>query len=259
MTELYNLYFATQMDTFNIMGLTGDKLEKVITAYKAGQTEFTLGGKKYWINNIHEFLIFTHELELDPVAFEEEMKLHKPKYKAHNGGYYLTPKVLELAGKNVTNEKIGDVEFGEASIAIAMPTGTLSKIFVEVRRIEELKNVSNPKFDLTKLIRFCEELNSNYSNENYLSVAMLGRSIIDHIPPIFGFATFTEVYSQYGGASFKKIATHLNNTMRGIADSFLHEQIRKKESLPNTTQVNFSQDLDVLLAEIVRKLNEETK
>lgn len=258
MTKLYNLYFATQMDTFNIMGLTENKLEKVITAYKGGQTEFTLSGKKYWIDNIHEFLIFTHEHKLDPVAFEKEAK--RQGYERISGGmYYLNPEALEMAGKNVTDEIIGDAEFGIASIVNAMPTATLAKIFVEVNRIEELKNVSNSNFDLTRLIRFCEEINANYSNENYLSVAMLGRSIINHIPPIFGFATFADVCSQYGGASFKKIASHLNFTMRGIADSFLHDKIRMKESLPNSTQVNFAQDLDVLLAEIVRKLNEETK
>lgn len=258
MTKLYNLYFVTQMDTFNIMGLTGDKLEKVITAYNAGQKEFTLVGKKYFIDNIHEFLIFTHEHELDPLTFEKEAKQQGYGRRGYGGRSYLNPEALEMAGKNVTDEIIGDSEFGEASIANTKPAGTLSKIFVEVSRIEELKNVSNPKFDLTRLIHFCEEINSNYSNENYLSVAMLGRSIINHIPPIFGFATFTDVCSQYGKASFKIIANHLNKTMRSIADSFLHDTIRKKESLPTSTQVNFAQDLDVLLAEIVRKLNEKT-
>ena len=32
------------------------------------------------------------------------------------------------------------------------------------------------------------------------------------------------------------------------------EQIRKKEVLPNSTRVDFRQDLDVLLGEVVRKL-----
>jgi len=48
--------------------------------------------------------------------------------------------------------------------------------------------------------------------------------------------------------------THLDKSSRKIADSYLHGQIRKKERLPNKTQVNFSQDIDVLLAEICRKI-----
>jgi hypothetical protein len=34
----------------------------------------------------------------------------------------------------------------------------------------------------------------------------------------------------------------------------LHYQIRKSETLPNETQIGFSNDIDVLLSEIVRIL-----
>jgi len=47
---------------------------------------------------------------------------------------------------------------------------------------------------------------------------------------------------------------HLENSARRIADAHLHTQIRARETLPTATQVNFSNDLDVLLAEIVRIL-----
>jgi len=47
---------------------------------------------------------------------------------------------------------------------------------------------------------------------------------------------------------------HLDKSLRKIADSYLHGHIRERESLPNKTQVNFSQDIDVLLAEICRRL-----
>jgi len=87
-----------------------------------------------------------------------------------------------------------------------------------------------------------------------LAVTMLSRALIDHIPPIFGFRNFTEVANNYGGAkhtSFKKQMQHLEKSLRNIADSYLHNQIRKKESLPNRVQTNFSNDFDVLLAEII--------
>lgn len=99
----------------------------------------------------------------------------------------------------------------------------------------------------------CEELNLCYSNECYFAVAMLVRSILDHVPPIFGCKKFTEVVNNYGGAkSFKESMEHLENSSRKIADYHLHGQIRKSETLPNKTQVNFASEVDFLLAEIVR-------
>jgi hypothetical protein len=76
---------------------------------------------------------------------------------------------------------------------------------------------------------------------------------LDHVPPIFGCKSFAEVSNNYsGGKSFKESMKRLEDSSRKIADSYLHTQIRKSESLPNPTQVDFSNDLDVLLAEIAR-------
>ncbi len=126
--------------------------------------------------------------------------------------------------------------------------------FVNQSRIKELKTIKNDGFDITKLIRFCEELNSAFSLENFLSTAMLVRAIADHIPPIFGKNSFTEVANNHGSKSFKESMKNLDNSSRKISDAHLHTQIRKKEVLPNSNQVDFSNDLDVLLAEIYRVL-----
>jgi len=126
--------------------------------------------------------------------------------------------------------------------------------YVNQNRIEELKTIRSDDFDMAKLIRFCEELNMNFSLGNYLSSAMLVRAIIDHIPPIFQKNTFTEVANNYGSKSFNDSMKNLDNSSRKISDAHLHTQIRKKEVLPNSTQVDFSNDLDVLLAEIYRIL-----
>ncbi len=128
--------------------------------------------------------------------------------------------------------------------------------FVHESRITELEQLTHPDLDFRKLIQYCKELNDNYRGGNYLSVPMLGRSILDHVPPVFGCTTFDQVVGNYGGKSFKKSMDHLNKSLRSIADSYLHLQIRKTESLPNAIQVNFSQDMDVLLAEVVRKAQE---
>jgi hypothetical protein len=140
---------------------------------------------------------------------------------------------------------------GEKTIAKKIQEESL---YVNVKRIDELRAIISQKYDFTKLIGLCEELNKCYMNECYFSVAMLTRAILDHIPPIFGYGTFSQIANNYGGKSLKRSMQHLENSLRNIADSFLHLQIRKKEMLPNKTQVNFSADLDVLLAEIVRIL-----
>lgn len=126
--------------------------------------------------------------------------------------------------------------------------------FVNPARIKELEALKNANFDISKLIRFCEELNIAFSCECYLSTAMLVRATTDHIPPIFEKNTFTEVANNHGSKSFKDSMKNLDNSSRKISDSYLHTQIRKKEVLPNSNQVDFSNDLDVLLGEIYRVL-----
>ncbi len=127
--------------------------------------------------------------------------------------------------------------------------------FVDPTRITELSALSPVNFDLSRLAEMCKELNTCFSQRCYYATAMLTRSILDHIPPIFGKKSFGEVANNYGGTkSFKASMSHLDISSRSIADASLHTQIRNSETLLNETQVNFSNDLDVLLAEIIRLL-----
>jgi len=127
--------------------------------------------------------------------------------------------------------------------------------YVDRSRLQELKNVAATQFDLSRLIKILEELNTCYKNHCDVAVIMLTRALLDHVPPIFSCKTFSEVANNYAGLkSFKESMTHLENSSRKIADQNLHTQIRQKESLPNRTQVNFSNDIDILLSEIVRVL-----
>ncbi len=126
--------------------------------------------------------------------------------------------------------------------------------FIHKGRIDEIKSIQSEQFDFTKLVRLCEEINICYSNNCYLAVAMLTRALVDHIPPIFGCRIFSDVYNNYkeGGKSFRESMLFLDKSLRKIADALLHTQIRKKEILPNKNQVDFSNSIDVLLAEIFR-------
>lgn len=127
--------------------------------------------------------------------------------------------------------------------------------FVSENRIMQLRAINSSQFNLVKLIKLVEELNSNFSNKNYFSTAMLVRSIVDHVPPIFAHNCFKDVAAQCGSRSFKDSMNHLDKSLRKIADSYLHTGVRSKESLPEEQQVKFYSDLDVLLAEVVRLLS----
>jgi hypothetical protein len=119
-------------------------------------------------------------------------------------------------------------------------------------RLVELRSLISPDFDFRKLVRLCEEINAAYGLQCYYATAMLTRSLLDHVPPIFDKKNFDEVASNYGGKSFKGTMQHLQNASRNVADGHLHQQIRKSETLPTAQQVNCAQQLDALLEEIVR-------
>lgn len=121
-------------------------------------------------------------------------------------------------------------------------------------RLVELRSVVQPDFDFRKLIRLCEEINAAYGLQCYYATAMLIRGLLDHVPPLFGFKTFSEVANNYagGGRSFKETTHHLESASRKVGDAHLHMPIRKSETLPTAQQVNCGQQLDVLLSEIVR-------
>lgn len=131
--------------------------------------------------------------------------------------------------------------------------------YVAPSRIAELQALKNPKWDTRRLIRMLQELNLAHANGMDMATAMLVRAVTDHVPPIFGKTKFADVAAQHAagsieGRSFKGAMSHLTDSMKHIADGVLHVHIRTKETLPSSTQVDFSQSLDVLLGEVVRVL-----
>jgi hypothetical protein len=128
-------------------------------------------------------------------------------------------------------------------------------VYVDEVRLAELRTLESPNFDLRKLIALCEELNICYRSQCYHAVAALTRAVLDHVPPIFGQTTFLQAASNStGGRSVKAALRRLEEAARNIGDAHLHQQVRKSEVLPTRTQVNFSNELDVLLGEVVRLL-----
>jgi hypothetical protein len=139
---------------------------------------------------------------------------------------------------------------------LPIPLAPTLNEYIAHSRLTELRALRPGAFDLRKLVRLCEEIDLCFRNQSFLAVAALTRALLDHVPPIFGHSSFSEVANNYsgGGRSFKEQMQHLQNSARRIGDAHLHVQIRSSESLPTSTQVNFSNDLDVMLAEIVRVL-----
>ncbi len=125
--------------------------------------------------------------------------------------------------------------------------------YVSLTRITEISHLPSTKWDFQRLLKMCQELNTCYKHHCYLAVPSLVRAVTDHVPPIFGETAFSGVANNYKGArSFKEAMAKFETSLRPIADSYLHQQIRQKEALPNKTQVDFRAALDSLLQEIVR-------
>jgi hypothetical protein len=121
--------------------------------------------------------------------------------------------------------------------------------------IESLREVRSPKFDLTKLIGYCNEMNTAYALANYLSCVLLIRAVLNHVPPIYGHTTFQQVVSQ-AGKSLKEVLKPLEDVARDIADLHTHSLIGRKETLPTKHQVEpFKASFELLLQDIVAKLH----
>jgi hypothetical protein len=132
--------------------------------------------------------------------------------------------------------------------------------YIHSSRINDFRNLKQDSYDMSRLVRMCEELNVCYSNQAWLAAGMLVRALLDHVPPIFDKLSFAEVVDDHSaGKSFRERMQHLENNSRKVADSFLHTRIRRHESLPTQKQVDFKNDLDALLREVVRILKSREK
>lgn len=248
----YNIFYNAGGNCCNILDINYQELGKFLDCYKHGVPTVLMQGKKYWFSNIREIQIFTYEPTVKRNG--KELYEHCKHYELLKGGGFgqekiIPPEILEQVGHRVTDEYILD-DFGYLK---ELPTEVKpTELFVDINRIQEIESINNKNLDFTKLVAFLKELNIVYVNELYLTVPLLVRAIIDHIPPIFNKPNFSDVCGSCGSKSFKESMAHLDKSSRKIADAVLHNQIRNKEVLPNKTQINFKQDLDVLLQEIVR-------
>jgi len=180
---------------------------------------------------------------------------------------YLADSVEEFSERLFLNRYRKELQWQESarmqstlftsSSIIFNEAGNRTNYFINPQRLDDLRSTNCKKFDTRRLVAMCVELNDSASRENVHAVAMLSRAILDHIPPIFDCKDFSKFANNSpGGSSFKAIMRHLDETCRNVANIQLHQQIGPDVTLPNMTQVNFSQGLDVLLSEVIKKLKE---
>lgn len=128
--------------------------------------------------------------------------------------------------------------------------------YIAISRLNELRVISGRRFDCTRLVSMCEELNECAARKNPLAVILLTRTILNHVPPAFEFETFGQVAANYsgGGTSFKKAAERLENHSRKVADRLAHMPIRDREVTPSMAEVSFAAEIEAILAEFCRIL-----
>lgn len=138
-----------------------------------------------------------------------------------------------------------------------LPDPGTRSAYVDLSRIEALKALPIGKWDFDRLVELCRELNVAAANDCHMSTGFIVRSILNHVPPIFEMESFARVASEYPFAKSVKLAMgRLQAQGRDGADFHLHQPIRKHEVLPTAAQVAFSQELDVLLGEVIRIVRE---
>lgn len=242
------------MRTRSLLVLNDKETKKVANAYKENKKSIFLNGEKFLTGDLVEIQIFTIESPIIKTGDElfDIMKKDNHLETGYFGDAYVSKKVLKLIGKNVTSLFIKDEELEKIEYKHQIEN------YIDLERLKELKVIKSNKFDLTRLVAVLKEINVANENSLKFSIPLLVRSIIDQVPPIFGKSNFADVCGSHGSKSFKESMIILNKSSRKIADAYLHTHIRKHESaLPTLTQINFKNDVDVLLQEIIRVIKSE--
>lgn len=120
-----------------------------------------------------------------------------------------------------------------------------------------LKALPAAKFDASKLVKICDELNDTYARGNYIAAVLLIRAVMNHVPPIFKAASFKEMVSQ-SNRSVKAIFAQLEDEARPIADLHTHMHIRTIEHVPTKNQIEpYKAAFEILISEVIAKLGDE--
>lgn len=104
--------------------------------------------------------------------------------------------------------------------------------YVKASLVDELRQkATTTTWNLDKLLKLIDELNSNYTSENCYACHALLRAILDHTPPAFGFRNFDQVASNYSWSTTDKKYLKTLRDFRNAADDVLHRQMRSSADI----------------------------
>lgn len=128
--------------------------------------------------------------------------------------------------------------------------------YVSTRLINGFK-IKNDGYNYKKLVSLLEELNYNYAHQNAYSCSLLIRTILDHIPPIFGFSDFSLVVQNGGWGETDKKYMKLLLDFKNHGDDSAHRQIGRTADLIEFSDILFPNPLNRLLQECLEKAAKE--
>jgi hypothetical protein len=129
---------------------------------------------------------------------------------------------------------------------------------VDPTLIISLEKQESSRVDVASLVRMCREINSSHAHGNVLATVLLMRTVLNHVPPVFGHDSFGQVVANVG-KSLKESFDHLENGLRKIADFHTHRKIAASESYPSVAQVEpFKPQFELLLQQVEARLRSET-
>lgn len=254
----FNINISNSFGTFNILVVDEEKVGKVVDAYLRGETKFTLVGETYSFGkNVRVLRIFESKSEFTKGEITDLNK-NNGILRNLDGSRCLDPVQLLRFGDEFTEHFVGDRSFGSEKEKKVLD----NEKFISQTRIEALEEVNGKcQYDLSKLIYLCKEINDNYVRRNYFSVALLLRTILNHVPPAFnGKESFEQVLAELNGSKHKtkkEILTRLHELQRKFADLLTHERLREFEPEMTLHQVSFIPEVDYLLQEVVTELKKQ--
>jgi hypothetical protein len=155
-----------------------------------------------------------------------------------NDGYKSQSIAWQAAGWHVAsvNQAAGQVVFARGAKSGTPRTQrhpqTPADSYIGTQVITAIKSKQGTdQFDRSKLIRLIDELNDNYERANGYAVHALLRAILDHIPPLLGYASFPAAVNNYRWTRTDQAYMRKLLDFKLQADDVLHRQISNKADL----------------------------
>lgn len=127
--------------------------------------------------------------------------------------------------------------------------------YVERGIIDQLKSADSDRWGADRLVCFCEELNACFAGGQLFAVISLTRTILGYVAPLFRCKAFAEVATlEFASSELEEAVKCLDNSFRNVSNHYLGSPISQGGVIPSPRQVDFADELNILLAEVVRLL-----